>query len=233
MDAFHHRRQQVPRPYDLLPPERSARRVRPPVARRPDVSDAQFVTVHSGMEGATFSRRPAAAGVPRRSSALLAAAALASMLLLLLRAFWRGARLAEGWLQRLPARAFVLVVAGFFVAIFGAVSNLVGLFGAPAPAAALAFTHVTLTPRDANGMRILVLNGIVENGTAATAAVPPIRADLVSGDRLVASITLAPPTDRLGIGESRGFMARLPHPGGKMPDVRLSFAPSGVSAPRV
>ena len=98
---------------------------------------------------------------------------------------------------------------------------------------ALSFSHVTLTQRDQNGMHILVLNGVIENGTGVDASVPPIRADFLAGDRVLASILVEPPTRMLGIGESRGFMARLPHPGGKTPDVRLSFMPQGASAPRV
>ena len=52
-----------------------------------------------------------------------------------------------------------------------------------------------------------------------------IKADLVSGNRLLSSITITPPTGRLDVGGSRGFSARLQHPGGKMPEVRLSFLP--------
>jgi hypothetical protein len=55
--------------------------------------------------------------------------------------------------------------------------------------------------------------------------VRPIRADLIADERLTASIVIAPPTDAIYAGQSRGFSARLQHAGGKVPEVRLSFMP--------
>jgi len=69
------------------------------------------------------------------------------------------------------------------------------------------------------------LNGIIENVSGATLSVPEVRADLFAGDQLVRSIVVDTPVDRLGPHESRGFSTRLQHPGGKTPDVRLSFMP--------
>ncbi len=72
-------------------------------------------------------------------------------------------------------------------------------------------------------MRILVINGIIENGSGTTQTVRPIRADLMSGEQLVASMVINPPADVIYGGESRGFSARVQHSGGKMPEVRLSI----------
>jgi hypothetical protein len=231
MDAFHHRRQQAAKVYDLLPPERQTRRSPIRFERKPDVSDAEFVTIYperspaNGPVGATrkvdVGARAAAASPPVFSSPVLDG--IAACL-----------RRAEKWLQRASPRTFLGLAATLFLVVFAAASSFAGLFDRPAAGpAALSFSHVTLTPRDANGMHILVLNGIIENETGLAAPVPRIRADFVADDRVLASILVEPPTDRLGVGESRGFMARLPHPGGKTPDVRLSFMPSGASAPRV
>jgi hypothetical protein len=133
----------------------------------------------------------------------------------------------EQSLQRASGRSFAALVLAMFVLVFGLCGGFSGLSAKPAAALSdpLQFSHVTLTPRDANGMRILVLNGIIDNNGHSTLNLKPIRADLVAGDRLLASVVISPPSDNVGAGESRGFMARLQYPGGKMPDVRLSFMP--------
>jgi hypothetical protein len=223
MDAFQHRRRQAAPAYDLLLPERPAKRPAIRFDRKPDISDAEFVTIHPDCSPAPAERSLRSAADRPLAISLPALDAIAGFL-----------RHAENCLQRASPRRFAGIAVALFVATFGLASNVASLVGAGIAAnPALSFSHVTLTQRDQNGMHILVLNGIIENGTGLDAAVPPIRADFVAGDRVLASILVEPPTSRLGIGESRGFMARLPHPGGKTPDVRLSFMPSGVSAPRV
>jgi hypothetical protein len=113
-----------------------------------------------------------------------------------------------------------------FILVFGLSGGFAGLSGSGAVSAApLHFTHVSVTPRDANGMRILLINGIIENEGGTTQTVRPIRADLVADERLTASIVIEPPTDVIYAGQSRGFSARVQHAGGKVPDVRLSFMP--------
>jgi hypothetical protein len=54
-------------------------------------------------------------------------------------------------------------------------------------------------------------------------ALQPIRADFINSGLLVRSVVIDPPVARIKAGESRGFSARLSHPGGKLPDVKLSF----------
>jgi hypothetical protein len=222
MDAFQHRRRQAAPVYDLLLPERPAKRPTVRFDRKGDISDAEFVTIHPDCGAAADPGLRPAARQPQAIS-LPALDAIAGFL-----------RHAENCLQRASPRRFAGIALALFVATVGLASNVAGLVGAGITAhPALSFSHVTLTQRDQNGMHILVLNGVIENGTGVDASVPPIRADFLAGDRVLASILVEPPTSRLGIGESRGFMARLPHPGGKTPDVRLSFMPSGASAPRV
>lgn len=224
MAAFH--RRQTAEAYDLMPPEREAAgRARTRFERKADVDDAEFVIIlpekKTAASRATFrDRRPSAPPPATPPSGFIGIAA--------------GLNFAENWLQRASIRSFVLLIAALFVLVFGLAGGFVGLMDRAAPAPeVLSFSHVTLTPRDANGMRVLVLNAIIDNPTAAKAAVPPIRADLVAGDQLLASIVVSAPMTELGVGESRGFSAKLQHPGGKMPEVRLSFMPSGASAPRV
>lgn len=229
MGAFRNRQQQTGLAYDLIPPEaqqptRSLRRFE----RAGDVVDAEFVTVlpsrgggFSAQTGNDNQRRHYPQ--PRKG---MASAALLSALVYFLRA-------GESWLQRASGRSFAVLIAALFVLVFGLVGGFSSLSEAPVrtppiAAAPLQFTHVTLTPRDANGMHILVLNGIIDNVTAEGRSLANIRADLYSDDQLLASVMIAPPVDRIGGGESRGFSARLPHPGEKMPEVRLSFVQAGA-----
>jgi hypothetical protein len=132
----------------------------------------------------------------------------------------------EVWLRQASLQGFAALVASLFVLVFGLAGGFSFLSesGGP-PAAALHFSHVTITPRDANGMRILLINGIIENDSGVTQQVKPIRADLVTDDRLTASIVIEPPADAIYAGQSRGFSARVQHVGGKVPDLRLSFMP--------
>ncbi|MEZ2131716.1 MULTISPECIES: hypothetical protein [unclassified Sinorhizobium] len=138
-------------------------------------------------------------------------------------------RAAEQWLQRASEKTFAALVAASFVLVFGLAGGFSGLTGSGEASTLsdtpLHFTHVSVTPRDANGMRVLLINGIIENATDAELPLRPIRADLLSGGRLVASVVIAPPADVIKAGQSRGFSARVQHPGGKIPDARLSFMP--------
>ena len=216
MGAFRHRRQQAGLVYDLLPPERAAAsQLSHRFGSKPDIVDAEFVTVIPGRVNTNFDRTTRTRAQPRPAPSGILVHALASF------------RLAEGWLQRASRRSFVALIAALAVLVFGLAGGFSGLSGTPAQATSdpLQFTHVTLTPRDENGMRVLTVNGIIENETGATLTVPPVRADIISGDQLLTSVVVNPPVDRIGPHESRGFSTRLQHPGGKTPDVRLSFMP--------
>jgi len=220
MEASSFRRQAAGRAYDFLPPEPAIRRPRR-MPRRDDVADAEFVVVGKARpQGASAGTRDTTHNDNRRRSAplnteppvLLAAAAIL-----------RGI---EIWLQRASARGFAVLVIALFVLVFGLAGGFSGLSRGEASAATtLHFSHVTITPRDANGMRILLINGIIENDSGVTQSVQPIRADLVADERLTASIVITPPTDAIYAGQSRGFSARVQHAGGKVPEVRLSFMP--------
>lgn len=222
MGAFRHRQQQAGIIYDLIPPERGsgsgqAHRFMP----KPDIVDAEFVTV-SGARGRT------ASGVNMRYGGHPQSRPQPATRKNALSRILSGLRGAEEILQQASRRSFVALIVSLAILIFGLSGGFSGLSGAPAKGGAgepLQFSHVTLTPRDENGLQVLKLNGIIENASGATLPVPQVRADLFAGDQLVRSIVVDTPIDRLGPHESRGFSTRLQHPGGKTPDVRLSFMP--------
>lgn len=221
MEASFSRRQTAGQGYDFLPPEPSIRQVRR-IPRMDDVADAEFVVVgktrpKSAQAGARNAppnengRRTAQAKVQPPVLPATAAAVLHGV---------------EVWLQQASLRGFAALVISLFVLVFGLSGGFSGLSqGGASPTDTLHFSHVTITPRDANGMRILLINGIIENESGVTQQVKPIRADLVADERLTASIVIEPPTDAIYAGQSRGFSARVQHAGGKLPEVRLSFMP--------
>ena len=103
---------------------------------------------------------------------------------------------------------------------------------AAVPVEPLILSHVNITPQDAGGMEILVITGIVENHGDKAEAMPAIRADLfASKGQLVASMLVEAPVAEIKPGLSHGFSAKLRHPGGKTPDIKLSFVETGVSQP--
>jgi hypothetical protein len=217
MEASSFRRQAPGHAYDFLPPDRA-----PPPRRssRPaDIDDAEFVVIGSrsqGFNAKTFNdnrKRASAAPNVKPPAATTGAVKLF--------------RSVEEHLQQASFRSFTALVFLLFLLVFGLAGGFSGLSATDASASAppLHFTHVTMTPRDANGMRVLLINGIVENDSGTTQSVRPIRADLVSDERLVASVVINPPVDVIYNGESRGFSSRMRYAGGKMPEVRLSFMP--------
>ncbi|MBY5792510.1 hypothetical protein GFL91_12240 [Rhizobium leguminosarum bv. viciae] len=217
MEASFFSRRTPGQAYDFLPPEPANRRYRS--ARPADISDAEFVTLGKvrprEFNARTYNdsrkRMAAANAAPPPFMPAMAASVLQTV---------------EFWLQRASIRSFAALVLALVVLVFGLAGGFSGLSGERATSgASLHFTHVTVTPRDANGMRVLVINGIIENESGTTQTVHPIRADLVTDERLTASIVINPPADVIYGGQSRGFSARVQHAGGKMPEVRLSFLP--------
>lgn len=215
MTAFNARRHDA-LPYDILAPERARRTARP--MPQEQVLDAEFVTIAEPARQA----RPVIDPAPVNDNHGQAAAnnrfyAMAGA----------AAQQFERKLAGLSVDRFSALVAAAAVVVFAAAGGLSILTPLPqasaTPVAPLAITHVSLTPQDANGMKLILVNGIIENNTADDMALRPIRADLHSGGTLLRSIVIEPPVARIKAGESRGFAARLAHPGGKVPEVTLSF----------
>ena len=204
---------------DILPPERAGtRRFRP--LRPVEVVDAQFVPVQERRREA---QRPLSHNDNRRQPQASRQNALTRLMGGL-----------ECGLRRLPPDLFSALVAAAVVMAFTLAGGFSFLFqnaGAVEPGRALDVTHVSMVPQDANGMRVLLINGIVENKGSERRTMPAIRADLVSGQVVLASTLISPPHGLIESQQSRGFSARVPHPGGKLPDLRLSVAERGVSGP--
>ncbi|GGE12699.1 MULTISPECIES: membrane protein [Rhizobium] len=217
MEASSFSRRTPSQAYDFLPPEPASRQYRS--ARAADISDAEFVTLGK------VRPREYTARTPNDNRKRMAAAQAAQPPLLPAMAA-SILQTVESWLQRASMRSFAALVLGLIVLVFGLAGGFSGLSGERAYSGVpLHFSHVTVTPRDANGMRVLVINGIIENDSGTTQTVQPIRADLVTDERLTASVVINPPADVIYSGQSRGFSARVQHAGGKMPEVRLSFLP--------
>ncbi|WHO74002.1 hypothetical protein [Rhizobium sp. BT03] len=216
MEASSFSRRTPGQAYDFLPPEPAARQNR--AARPADISDAEFVTLGKARP-TEFTARTYNDNRKRAAGAQAAQALPTTAMVTVLRDV-------EAFLQRASMRSFAGLVLALAVLAFGLAGGFSGLSAKPAyPGAPLHFTHVTVAPRDANGMRVLDINGIIENDSGTTQTVQPIRADLVTDERLTASIVINPPSDVIYGGQSRGFSARVQHAGGKLPEVRLSFLP--------
>lgn len=218
MTSSSFRRQAPGRAYDFLPPEpakREARRTRPV-----DVTDAEFVVI-TNSRAQTFNARSFNDNRRRPSASLVIQPSFPRTLM---ESFIRAG---ESWLQQASVKTFVALVLTLSVLVFGLFGGFSGLSQSEAAStdSPLHFSHVTMTPRDANGMRVLLINGIIDNQSGTTQAVRPIRADLFAGEQLTASIVINPPADVIYGGQSRGFSTRVQYAGGKMPEVRLSFMP--------
>ncbi len=215
MTSSSFRRQAPGRTYDFLPPEqtkREARRTRPV-----DVADAEFVVITNNRPQ---SFKPRSFNDNRRRSSAIQPSLPRAMAETFVRA-------GETWLQQASGKIFVALVLALSVLVFGLFGGFSGFSQSEAAPtdSPLHFSHVTMTPRDANGMRVLLINGIIDNQSGITQVLHPIRADLVAGEQLTASVVINPPADVLYGGQSRGFSTRVQYAGGKMPEVRLSFMP--------
>lgn len=188
-----------------------------------DVIDAHFVTVPTreaprraeATRGSNDNRRPFAAARPLPANR------------------WGGLagdplRRTEGLLQALSDRGFAAFVAVVFVVTFAIAGLIAGAPVEQANARPLDITHVSLTPRDDDGMRILQVNAIIENRSEARSPVPKLRADLIADGQIIASTYIAAPAAEIDAGHSRGITGRLLHPGGKTPELRLSFEETGA-----
>lgn len=222
MAMFRSSRRQAAFDFDLLMPETPARRTMRAANPGHDVVDAEFVTIKENR-----ARQP---GNDNRGAARRQMAKPPVTIGTLGLAF-------IGWLDRrlsrLSADAYSALVAGLAIFVFvcsGGLSVVVPEKQAVATANPLAISHVTVTPQEAGGMDILLISGIVENNGAALEEVPALRADLfVAKGQLVASMVIEPPVREMQPGFSHGFSAKLRHPGGKTPEIKLSFVEAGAS----
>ncbi|SCY60350.1 hypothetical protein SAMN03159288_03238 [Rhizobium sp. NFACC06-2] len=223
MAMFRSSRRQAAFDFDLLMPETPVRRTARAANPNRDVVDAEFVTIKENR-----ARQP---GNDNRGAARRQAAKPPVTIGVLGLAF-------IGWLDRrlsrLSADAYSALVAGLAIFVFVCSGGLsVVVPEKPAVAASvnpLAISHVTVTPMEADGMDTLLINGIVENNGGNLEEVPALRADLFAAKgQLVASMVIEPPVKEMQPGFSHGFSAKLRHPGGKTPEIKLSFVEAGAS----
>lgn len=211
MNASTARRSRSEARIDLLPPERGTAARRPArMPARPDIVDAHFVVI---------ARRDASSN-DNRTQARPPAAPL-----------HRAADLAEGLLQRLPARAFAGLVVAAVVLVFTLAGGLAAVKAAlPAgePTAPLGVFDLSARIEDRNGMKVLAVHGRLGNVSGVVQAVPPLDVVIESaGAPLHRRITLAARV--LAPGEGDNFALRIPHASGKLPKVSVSVV--GQDAP--
>ncbi|WP_037111053.1 hypothetical protein [Pseudorhizobium marinum] len=208
---------------DILPPEPVVRHVRRGHPGRGGVVDAEFITVARAARDRRF--RTETDNRSQSQSDFRRAVTQSPSSTLMERA--------EKALCRLSADMFSAVVALVFLLVFGLAggfSLFMGKTNGAVEAPLLDFTHVTLTPQDVNGMRVLLINGIVENRSTDRLQLPAIRADLVTDGHVLATTVVAPPVAGIEGLQSHGFSSRIPHPGGKTPELKLSFATQDASS---
>lgn len=224
MQAFRFQAGQGAPEMDLLPPEPAPRRAAAPMPRRADAVDAEFETV------AFPNRRPNhrvfndnRAGTPRRPQMAVRPEQISVGGLVL-------AMLSEAasHLERLLGRISPAVFAGLVGALC-AVAFLLVAFASGGPAGAatphgLAITDVSTRLGDANGMRVISVYGTIENPTDELQTVPVIEINVATDGRAKTAARILSGASILAPGESRPFAARLPHAGGKLPDVTVSFS---------
>jgi hypothetical protein len=222
MTAFRARQQASKGRIDLLPPEPQAATRQATVRRqRLEVVEADFVVIGKGTAQRTHNdnRRPVESG-ERRSAALS----------LSLRAGAALARVAEHLLQRLPGHTFAGVVAFVFLSVFalaGGFSALQAALPTPVPAEPLRIADVRTTIDDRNGMKVLAIYGRIDNTSPVKQAVPMITVEILgSGTLLRRQVETS--VDTLPAGRTGHFSLHIPHSGGKLPKVSVSFAPAGA-----
>ncbi|MGQ8631382.1 hypothetical protein ACUTJJ_07855 [Agrobacterium sp. DKPNP3] len=219
---FRSSRRQAAFDFDLLMPETPTRRTARTTCPDRDVVDAEFVTIKENRARQPGNdNRGTTSQHKAKTPVTVGAVGLALI----------------GWLDRrlsrLSADAYSALVAGLAIFVFicsGGLSVVVPEKTAvAAPVNPLAISHVTITPQEAGGMDILLINGIVENNGSDLEEVPAIRADLFAAKgQLVASMVIEPPVKQMQPGLSHGFSAKLRHPGGKTPEIKLSFVEAGA-----
>jgi hypothetical protein len=226
MNAFRSNRGHSAR-MDLLPPDRPQRSARTTSApRATDIIDADFETVTANSRRNVYPvfNDNHCRAAPRRLARVAAESRAASALL------WAVNHL-ERLLQTASPKAYAVLVTCLCAPVFLLFAGLSHHQPAAASSPALAISGVTTGLSDANGMKVVSVYGAVENQSDAPKAVPMIQVDVIAGGRKSTASRIFPGEAVLAPGESRPFSARLPHAGGKLPDVTVSFGEKGDSVP--
>ena len=226
MNAFRARQQARGR-IDVLPPEPKApaRRQARPFPARLETVDADFVVIRGGASRSTNdNHRPAKPRNPSPSPSPSPS--------LPLRLLAASARLLEAGLQRLPRRAFAGLVAMAFLLVFaqaGGLSALKAALPAAGPVAPLQVADISTSLDDRNGMKVLSVYGRIDNVSGGRQALPPLEIRVEGADRMHQRL-LALDAASIAPGGSEHFSLRIPHGGGKVPKVSVSFASARAPA---
>lgn len=205
---------------DLLPPDR-ARREPATAARRVDYIEAEFETVSTTARRNPYPVFNDSGKQTRRHAPILTVVRDDQTAARRLLSF------AEARLRAMPARQFAGLVAGFALAAFAGIIAL--STGGGVARDPLAISDVTASLDYSGGMRVLSVYGSIDNSSSDLQRLPLIVVDVVSNGRKVTATRLMPEGAAIAPGESRRFVTKLPYAGGKMPEVKVSFAENGVS----
>ncbi len=213
--------EQRARHMDFLPPEQTAR-VKPAV-RRADVVDVEFETV-------IFPNRRSSHPVfnDNRRSPLSPAQKEMGVGGLLLAMLGEAMGQTERLLRLASPRTFVGLVSGLCATVFLTIGFIAGSADAVVPRG-LVLSDVTSRIGDANGMKVISVYGTVENQSDELQSVPMIEIDVDAEGRRKTAVRILSGVTMLAPGESRPFAARIPHAGGKLPDVTVSFGKPDAS----
>lgn len=208
---------------DLIPPQAVRKREIRPAGR--DIVDVEFETMGAHVRRSIYpvfndNRRNAARPATAEPAPVSASAVIG----------WLLTRL-ERLLQTVPTRVFAGVVTALCLGVFTLVFASSGVASSGPPLAPLTLEHVTTALNDANGMKVISVFGAVENRSQTAQAVPTVTVDVIDNGRKTASIDVAAFDEPLQPGDTRPFTVRLPHAGGKIPAVRLSFDEAGAQRP--
>lgn len=205
---------------DLLPPEPGAGARKPirTATARLEVVDADFEVIGGASRSSNDNHRPARPGHPPQPLPLRLLAACA--------------RLLETGLQRLTGRAFAGLVSAAFIFVFayaGGLSALMAALPAAEPGTPLRIAGVDTSVDDRDGMKVLSVYGRIDNVSDGALALPPLAIRLEGAGRTLER-RLALETATIAAGGSEHFSLRIPHGGGKVPKVSVSFAGEGARA---
>lgn len=224
MGAFRFRQQETRQAMDILPPDASSRAKFRRQPTKVEVIDAEFETIASGsrrQHRSTVNDNHCSNVRHRARTVQMRQGGFA-------RALVASAAFGERLLQRASPRTFAGLVAGTFASVF-LFAVAFASFQAPAGAPGLRVAGVSTSLDERNGMQVLSVYGRVVNGDAKTRSTPLLLVEVVS-DGSTTTSSLRPQASTIAAGQSSYFSARLPHKGGKMPEVRVSLAPAGAPA---
>lgn len=231
MRSFQSARRETHDPSDFITPETAfgrRQRGKAVAVRQPDIVDAEFEVVHDDAR-----RKPSSQNdneLRDELNADIMAAIGATFPSSVLQTVKEAISELFAATSKIPARGLL------GIAVFLSISLTLGVYfyGPMGPSVAyrgpngLTILDLHQSPVDSNGLRIIELTGTVENGSSVAASLPPVLAELRTDSGLVAKTAVSLGDAPLQAGKSAHFSIRIPYPGGKNPQVAVSFATKGV-----